>query len=309
MPVSVAAVCPSCGSEDCRTVGPIPGSDIFAGRKLEAPIAGGALVKCITCGLRFRYPRLPKAQLDALYTAGSACAWTAPPETRVDWNLARGIIEQTFQTGTVLDLGCFTGAFLNVLGSNYERFGIEIHPEAVAIAQSQGIEIVGSDFTQLKALGRRFDAITAFDVIEHVEDPAALLTTAAASLNPQGRLIVSTGDPESRSWRMAKGRYWYCAIPEHISFVSTGWFERTTERTGLKVVNVLQFSRRQGGLVKSSGEALINLLYLYAPLVVRRLRRLGFGGKDVGAHPELLDFPPAWMTARDHILVVLARAH
>lgn len=49
-------------------------------------------------------------------------------------------------------------------------------------------------FIQNVAQGRKYDLITCFDTIEHVQDPAALLQKAYSLLAPGGTLLASTGE-------------------------------------------------------------------------------------------------------------------
>jgi SAM-dependent methyltransferase len=51
-------------------------------------------------------------------------------------------------------------------------------------------------FIQNVAQGRKYDLITCFDTIEHVQDPAGVLQAAYKLLTPGGTLVVSTGEYE-----------------------------------------------------------------------------------------------------------------
>ena len=50
---------------------------------------------------------------------------------------------------------------------------------------------------ELSSISERFDIVTAFDVIEHLESPASLLNTAKNALKPEGRLFISTDNMSS----------------------------------------------------------------------------------------------------------------
>ena len=47
----------------------------------------------------------------------------------------------------------------------------------------------------------------------------------------------------------------------------------------------------------------VNLIYHFSPFALRLARKHGLGGKDTKNYPELADFPPKWMTAKDHFIV------
>ena len=164
--------CPGCGNK-VDVIGPIPATDVFAGRLLENPLEGGLLHRCKICFLGFRWPRLSKNKLDKLYEQGEEYVWTSSGELRNDRIIGRDwIVKALVSGGSILDVGCFDGGFLERLVGLYKCYGIEIHPQARLRAESKGVSMIGADFSELKG---QFDCVTAFDVIEHVENPALLI--------------------------------------------------------------------------------------------------------------------------------------
>jgi SAM-dependent methyltransferase len=297
-------LCPDC-SGSAKLIGPIPATDLFAGRKLERPLPGGGLYRCCQCSLGFRWPRLDKDQLDLLYKGGSEMAWATPADSRTDWRIAARWIAQGLRTGSrILDVGCFDGRFLESLLGSYHCSGIEIHPAARSRAEQKGIELIGSDFSKISG---DFDCITAFDVIEHVERPKSFLEECLAAIPPGGWVLVSTGNLDAFSFRMMGSRYWYCTIAEHVSFVSPGWFSVLANMLDYRVVQQAAFSHGSRTPARCVRESANNFLYRALPSGFRTLRKLGMGGKVVTAHPELADHPPVWASARDHFMVLVQK--
>jgi len=183
--------------------------------------------------------------------------------------------------------------------------GIEIHPLAAESAKNKGIEVIGSDFSDV--FPGAFDCITAFDVIEHMEKPKSFLRNCFAALRSGGYLVISTGNLDSFTFRLMGSRYWYCTIAEHISFVSPRWFSISAEELGFQIVKQSVFSHAYASLLQIIKEGIANSLYRTNRTTFRLLRRLGIGGKNVKAHPELLDHPPTWMSARDHFMVLIQK--
>lgn len=106
----------------------------------------------------------------------------------------------------LLDLGCNDGFVLANLCSSsavYDRLdGIDLHPGNVALARErqghlgwQG-EIVCGDVHDAADHFKpgSYDAVVAFELIEHVLDPSALLVVMRTMVAPGGRLLVSTPD-------------------------------------------------------------------------------------------------------------------
>ena len=104
---------------------------------------------------------------------------------------------------TALDVGCGAGLLAEPLARLGARVtGLDAAPELIAVARdhaaAQGLEI---DYRtgELAELDGQFDLITCMEVIEHVADPAAFVTSLARRLAPGGLLIMSTPNATARS--------------------------------------------------------------------------------------------------------------
>jgi len=297
-------MCPDCRG-DAEFISPIPATDVFAGRVLPAPIPGGGLYRCRKCWLGFRWPRLDKVELDRLYEDGDELTWTTPVSGRRDWHMAQAWLETNpLRGGALLDIGCFDGGFLEPLVQTYDCHGIEIHAAACDRAEKKGIKIIGNDFSTLTG---SYDCITAFDVIEHVEKPQAFLGECLAALKSGGWIIISTGNLDALSFRLMGGRYWYCTIAEHISFLSPKWFSVLADDRNFRIVRQIRFAHTKTSLSRTIREAAINLLYRVARPGFGVLRKLGMGGKNVKEFPELAEHPPSWASAPDHFMVLIQK--
>ena len=143
--------------------------------------------------------------------------------------------------GSVLDVGCYDGGLLRLLGDTYQTYGIEPSEAAAAEAKRHGVKILGHSVEALHSVDTRFDIISAVDVIEHLASPLDFLRLAEQRLNPGGLLLLSTGDSDALPWRIAGGRYWYCAIPEHLSFISSHWVKTAIAKTSLSMLDCARF--------------------------------------------------------------------
>ena len=95
--------------------------------------------------------------------------------------------------GTVLDLGCGTGYFLEALPPGCEAWGVDFSPLAVRMSQERGLARVRVGTTEdLSAVNdRRYDLATLLDVIEHLDDDLGALKRAREVLKPGGRILVT----------------------------------------------------------------------------------------------------------------------
>ncbi len=305
--------CPACGSGYLKKTGNIPASNIFAGRELEYPLNGGGLWVCQECNLYFRWPRLSKHELDELYKKGESRAWYVNDVSRRhDWLIAAHWLgSNRVSNNRVLDIGCSTGQFLvEALDGDYEKYGIEICSAAAEVAHSRGIKIISSDIFDNRIIedGHRecFSIVTAFDVIEHVENPLRFLELCSKLVQRGGRIIISSGNTSAISWFLSGSRYYYCVIPEHISFTNSEFYRHAASKLGLRLIRTYCFSHAQDRS-KRFRELFGNALSMTIPAVFRALRRVGLGRKKIGLYPELADHPPPWMTAKDHLIVEFKR--
>ncbi|MDH3310110.1 MAG: class I SAM-dependent methyltransferase [Gammaproteobacteria bacterium] len=302
-PVS-SVTCPSCESGEVRQVGPISPSNIFAGRVLGQVLPGGFLWRCSDCCLEFRYPRLPRSEIDKLYQLGNNESWATPVEGRTDWILVSKMISSLSGISRILDAGCFDGRLLEYLGQGYERWGVEIHKEAAEKARQRGVHVVSADYSKLPLCQIEVDAAIAVDVIEHSYDPLEFLACLASVVREDGIIIITTGNTDAPTWRLMGSSYWYCHIAEHLSFINPKWARNAAQRLGLEVVAIERFSHMDDSTFSHRlYETFANLVYRASPRLFSGLRRLGGGSIDLKRYPELLHVPPYWLSARDHMLV------
>jgi SAM-dependent methyltransferase len=92
----------------------------------------------------------------------------------------------------LLDVGCGTGAMLGVLERYGRAQGIDADADAVAFCHQRGALHVGHVETlPLPFADGSIDLVTGFDVLEHIDDDAAMLAEIHRVLRPGGQLLVS----------------------------------------------------------------------------------------------------------------------
>ncbi len=118
------------------------------------------------------------------------------------WHVGRRyLIERTLQRRfgprgrlAICDVGCGTGRNMQLL----ERFGdvVGVEPEGpgLAICRRRGLgpeRVVAGSATQIPYPDASFDLVTAFDVLEHVDDDHEALTEIRRVLRPHGHLLLT----------------------------------------------------------------------------------------------------------------------
>jgi 2-polyprenyl-3-methyl-5-hydroxy-6-metoxy-1,4-benzoquinol methylase len=148
--------------------------------------------------------------------------------------------------GRLLDVGAGFGHFVHEASASFDATGIEPSPLAIGWARqhfSAPIVPGGLD-AHVNAYEGRFDVITMFDVIEHLERPRAALQNCHRYLRSNGWLFLSTPDFGSLMAR-ALGRHWYYLdLEQHVSLFAASHLTTLLQECGFDVVERRTFGRR-----------------------------------------------------------------
>lgn len=142
----------------------------------------------------------------------------------------------------LLDVGCSSGAFLNTaVDLGFPAEGIEPAPKAAMAAQAAGLNVRQGLLQEGEYVGGQFDAVTLFEVIEHLQQPLEVLQEVHRILRSGGILLIGTGN--SASWSMAAmgARWEYLSIAKHgghVSFFSPNSIAFLAQRSGFSVMAV-----------------------------------------------------------------------
>jgi 2-polyprenyl-3-methyl-5-hydroxy-6-metoxy-1,4-benzoquinol methylase len=85
-----------------------------------------------------------------------------------------------------------------------------------------------------------FDVAAMFDVIEHLFDPAAVISAVSRALTPDGTLVISTPNFDSAS-RIALGPDWAVLSPlEHVYYFTEDSLRRLLNAAGFSQVRYVR---------------------------------------------------------------------
>lgn len=203
-----AATCPLCGATEHRQLYRFEPSRWIPGR----------VVRCAKCRVIYKVPSDSSKILTDYYGPEYAELdyWDQEEEARRSLSKIRDCVAETVTTGSLLDVGCGPGLFVELAQeSGFRVTGLEYNPSLAARARERtGAEIVEGDFLSSDLGGRHFDVVTLLDLIEHLADPLAALRRCRELLNPGGHLVLYTPNHASLIVRLAvmldrvtRGRY------------------------------------------------------------------------------------------------------
>lgn len=295
-------VCPSCGQDRCENLGSLPNRHWFAGRRCPAPLTGGGLYRCNTCALKFRFPIFSRSQYLRLYDNGATDTWSEQ-HAREDWaRIIRFVATEIAPGSNILDFGCNTGGLLARLGPAHHKFGVELNAAAAQVARASAAATIWAALEEISS-SIKFDLILVVDVIEHVQNPSALIASLVPLLTEKGVLLITSGDAEYSPWEKFGANWWYCAYPEHIAFISGSWLAHWAPRLSVEVVRCEHFS--YGGMTRFKRVVETLFTDLYGRMPSLYLSTMATFLRLTGAHREV-PIPGAGL-GPDHLFVVLAK--
>ena len=160
----------------------------------------GALARCERCGTR--------AICVSSTLAGSVAGYGRAYRDGADHHKVARLVELFARRagaagGAMLDVGCGDGSFLEAMRARgWAVTGLDIDAEAVARARARAIDAVAGTAGDGE-VGGAFDAVTLWDLIEHLDDPRGAAAWLAGRVRVGGRLLVLTPDAGSTFDRLA----------------------------------------------------------------------------------------------------------
>jgi SAM-dependent methyltransferase len=279
--------CPICGK--CGAGVWLETPDRFHGRREYY-----TLVRCPGCSLVWLANPPQPDEMSLHYTAAyDRLISRAGEDSRVRWAGRVQTVKTMKKSGTILDLGCSSGAFLDLLGSNdWNLYGIEMSRDSAKRAEMKtGARVFIGDILDAAFPPESFDVITCFDVLEHLYEPRQVLTRIAEWLKPGGIFYVLVPNIDSAEGRVF-GTYWHgLEAPRHLFHYCPKSLRCLAEAAGLTTVSL--HTRRNAAVGTS-------LRYLGDDL----LRRVGISRTPIAYRNQP---GHAWRAARKIVRVTALR--
>ncbi|MFT3986246.1 class I SAM-dependent methyltransferase [Aestuariivirga sp.] len=132
----------------------------------------------------------------------------------------------------ILDFGCGFGDFLEACAHfGFEASGVDRAP---ARRDASAVKIMPS---LPEAAGPQYHAITAFEVLEHVDEPSDILAALSGHLMPGGILVLETPDCTGVTDIKTRSDYLKVHPLEHINAFTHGTLKSIAERNGFSLIS------------------------------------------------------------------------
>lgn len=252
--------CPLCRQAEC--VPYLTGRDYFY--KVPGTFR---IVSCRACGHLYMNPRPTSDSLRACYPVEYslhtelAVTPSAPQHTIRPWYARppfrwvpglRGLYRWLTETRgefippalstekRALEVGCGVGSFLDKLrGQGWTPEGVEFSEGAVKLATSRGHQVTCGALEAVTFESERFDAIFAWMVIEHLQDPRSAIAKIQRWLKPGGYFCCSVPNAGTIQNKIF-GRYWFpYDLPRHLQHFTAKSLSRLLVEEGFEQPQII----------------------------------------------------------------------
>lgn len=158
--------------------------------------------------------------------------------------------------GRLLDVGSGWGHFLLAARNmGYDVLGVELDSAPYQYSvRDLGLPVLQKDFFEF-SVEEKFDVITMWDVLEHIDDPGGFLRQCARLQNPGSVLVLQVPQIDSCVAR-CMGKNWKMLGLDHVNYFSPKTLRKLLENNGYEVLKV-----------RSSLELKLLLMYTIYPAI------------------------------------------
>jgi len=209
---------------------------------------GFSLVKCNLCGLLFVENRPLDHEISQAHKQGKHSG-VKELDVTSRFNPSKiaqylSILEELFEGNsggkkTWLDVGCGHGEFI-IAVQKYSSGRVKIRGTDPNVYKQESAQKRGLDvgFIDIDTHEGKYDVISLLNVYSHLPDPPAFLKSLKRLLNPDGELILQTGDTADLD---AKDHYRPFYLPDHLSFASESIVIAILEHLDFEILSIKKY--------------------------------------------------------------------
>lgn len=141
--------------------------------------------------------------------------------------------------GKILDVGCFCGVFLSVAAQDgWDCYGIEPLVMPAIFARGHfGLQVTTDTLRPNTYPHRFFDAVTAFQVFEHLIHPREEIQKIRGILKPGGLLLIEVPNIDTVMVKLLGARHRHF-VRDHVSFFSAATLSQLLEDMDFQIKEV-----------------------------------------------------------------------
>lgn len=205
---------------------------------------GYTFVRCLECGHIYTNPQVLGAVVAETYRKSVANdlwikvllnkenqAWQIPY-----FESALDLLETHVEKGSLVDIGCSIGLFAKVaVKRGWNVIGLELNRRAAEYARGKGLDVREQFLEEAGFANASVDAITAFGVLEHLNDPRQLVNSAGALLRPGGVFMAISPNAFSLASMIMREKMPTFDGRNHLQYFTYDSFKRLFEQNSYEV--------------------------------------------------------------------------
>lgn len=225
--------CPTCGSADARH---------------ELDKDHMRLVRCAACDLVYVSPTFDEAHYKKVYASQEyqeivrdlgINSHVYRVERFGRERVALMSAHLSAEAPRYLDVGCSTGFVVEAArDAGWQAIGVDLNPSAIEFGRSRGLDLHTVDLEASGFEPASFDAVSLFDVLEHLIDPVRTLRACARLIRPGGIVFLYVPNYDSAS-RLLMGKDAHFIWPtHHLNYYTPATIRDLMSRQGFDPVYI-----------------------------------------------------------------------
>jgi 2-polyprenyl-3-methyl-5-hydroxy-6-metoxy-1,4-benzoquinol methylase len=260
--------CPTCGSAAAR--------EELAKDHMQ-------LVRCTACDLVYVSPTFDEAHYKEVYASQEYQDIVRDLGIRShEYRVSRfgrervGLMAAQLTTASprYLDVGCSTGFVVEAArDAGWDAIGVDLNPSAIEFGRSRNLDLRTAALEDGGFEAESFDAVSLFDVLEHLLDPVQTVRAAVRLLRRGGILFLYVPNYDSAS-RLLMGKDAHFIWPtHHLNYYTPATIRDLMTREGLEtaylategldIVDYLWYRREVHGQTDAGVEAIADVLQFF----------------------------------------------
>lgn len=242
--LNIVKNCPACGSSKFNKV--LTASDYLVSNE------SFEIMECNDCSLRFTSPIPDENEIGKYYKSDKYISHAKRITSIFDivykivriftLSSKRNIVKRISQkqSGTLLDIGCGTGDFLKIMKqSGWNINGVEVNAGARKLAQTNTGSII-LDQTEFFESEQKYDVITLWHSLEHLNTLTRFLEKISVSLNANGVVMIAVPNYKSFDAEYYKQDWAAYDVPRHLYHFSFESMVKLMEKLGFGLIEYKQ---------------------------------------------------------------------
>ena len=206
--------------------------------------------KCDECETVFISPRPESKALEWWYTCSEQVKHSAKILEKTEANrmpIYKNRIDNIFKrishpVDSVLEIGCSNGNLLSLLQKikpELKCTGIDMSPDALKMAEKKEVRCINISAEEYAEKSKeKYDLILAFEILEHVYDPLALVNALKELLNKDGVIYMTMPNYIAYDFLQVGDVYRNIIAPSHLNYFNPSSVIRLLARGGYQNIKV-----------------------------------------------------------------------